>query len=83
MALGYHVTLVRDATAALTKERLHAAHELTGPTYAHAILKASELMRRCQKPSTLRRIASRSDGIRGYCDARKGCIAGTARYALA
>ncbi|MGW5479200.1 isochorismatase family cysteine hydrolase [Streptomyces sp. NPDC004008] len=29
--LGYHVTLVRDATAALSPERMHAAHELTGP----------------------------------------------------
>jgi len=44
MELGYHVTLVRDATAAFTKERMHAAHELTGPTYAHAILKTSELI---------------------------------------
>jgi nicotinamidase-related amidase len=44
MELGYHVTLVRDATAAFTKDRMHAAHELTGPTYAHAILKTSELM---------------------------------------
>jgi nicotinamidase-related amidase len=34
--LGYHVTLVRDATAAFTKEMMHAAHELNGPTYAHA-----------------------------------------------
>jgi nicotinamidase-related amidase len=44
MELGYHVTLVRDATAAFTKDRMHAAHELTGPTYAHAILETSELM---------------------------------------
>ena len=44
MELGYHVTLVRDATAAFTKEMMHAAHELNGPTYAHAILKAGELI---------------------------------------
>jgi len=44
MELGYHVTLVRDATAAFTKEMMHAAHELNGPTYAHAILKTSELI---------------------------------------
>lgn len=44
MELGYHVTLVRDATAAFTQDRMHAAHELTGPTYAHAILKTSELI---------------------------------------
>jgi nicotinamidase-related amidase len=42
--LGYHVTLVRDATAAYTKEMMHAAHELNGPTYAHAILNTGELI---------------------------------------
>jgi nicotinamidase-related amidase len=42
--LGYHVTLVRDATAAVSKEMMHAAHELNGPTYAHAILNTSELI---------------------------------------
>ena len=42
--LGYHVTLVRDATAAYSKEMMHAAHELNGPTYAHAILNTSELI---------------------------------------
>ena len=42
--LGYHVTLVRDATAAFSHEMMHAAHELNGPTFAHAILKTSELI---------------------------------------
>jgi nicotinamidase-related amidase len=42
--LGYHVTLVRDATAAFSKELMHAAHELNGPTYAHAILTTDELI---------------------------------------
>ncbi len=42
--LGYHVTLVRDATAAYSKEMMHAAHELNGPTYAHAILSTGELI---------------------------------------
>lgn len=42
--LGYHVTLVRDATAAFSTEMMHAAHELNGPTYAHAILTTSELI---------------------------------------
>jgi nicotinamidase-related amidase len=41
--LGYHVTLVRDATAALKPEMMHAAQELNGPTYAHAILTTREL----------------------------------------
>ena len=44
MELGYHVTLVRDATAAFTKEMMHAAHELNGPTFAHAILKTDEMV---------------------------------------
>jgi nicotinamidase-related amidase len=42
--LGYHVTLVRDATAAFSPEAMHAAHNINGPTYAHAILSTSELL---------------------------------------
>jgi nicotinamidase-related amidase len=42
--LGYHVTLVRDATAAFSLEAMHAAHEINGPNYAHAILTTSELL---------------------------------------
>ena len=42
--LGYHVTLVRDATAAFSHEAMHAAHEINGPTYAHAILGTEELL---------------------------------------
>ncbi|WP_329042690.1 cysteine hydrolase [Streptomyces sp. NBC_00178] len=42
MELGYHVTLVRDATAAFLPEMMHAAHELNGPTYAHAITTTDE-----------------------------------------
>ena len=44
MELGYHVTLVRDATAAFTRELMRAAHELNGPTYAHAIVTTRELI---------------------------------------
>jgi nicotinamidase-related amidase len=36
--LGYHVTLVRDATAAFKTEAMHAAHAINGPTYAHQIV---------------------------------------------
>ncbi|SOF02361.1 Nicotinamidase-related amidase [Streptomyces sp. OV198] len=43
MELGYHVTLVRDATAAFLPEMMHAAHDLNGPTYAHTITTATEL----------------------------------------
>lgn len=42
--LGYHVTLVRDATAAMSFEAMHAAHVVNGPTYAHSILTTAELV---------------------------------------
>lgn len=42
--LGYHATLVKDATAAFSEDRMHSAHELNGPTYAHAILTTAELL---------------------------------------
>lgn len=45
MELGYHVTLVRDATAAFSSQMMHAAHELNGPTFAHAILDTAQLLR--------------------------------------
>lgn len=42
--MGYHVTLVRDATAAFKPEMMHAAHELNGPTFAHSIVTTDELI---------------------------------------
>ena len=51
MELGYHVTLVRDATAAFSHEAMHAAHAINGPTYAHAILTTEELLARLESPS--------------------------------
>jgi len=42
--MGYHVTLVRDATAALKPEMMYAAHELNGPTFAHSIVTTDELI---------------------------------------
>ena len=42
MDFGYHVTLVRDATAAFSHEMMHAAHHLNGPTFAHSILTTQE-----------------------------------------
>jgi nicotinamidase-related amidase len=50
MELGYHVTLVRDATAAFQGEMMHSAHELDGPFYAQAILTTSELLAALPKP---------------------------------
>ncbi|MES2460576.1 MAG: isochorismatase family cysteine hydrolase [Armatimonadota bacterium] len=44
MELGYHVTLVTDATAAFSLDRMHAAHELNGPTFAHAIVTTKTLI---------------------------------------
>lgn len=42
--LGYHVTLVRDATAAFKPEAMHAAHVLNGPTYAHQIATSADVI---------------------------------------
>ena len=44
--LGYHVTLIRDATAAPSPEAMHAAHDINAPTFAHAILTSRELIAR-------------------------------------
>ncbi|GGL49318.1 isochorismatase [Pseudomonas brenneri] len=45
MEMGYHVTLVKDATAAFSHEAMHAAHEINGPSYAHAILTTEALLK--------------------------------------
>jgi nicotinamidase-related amidase len=44
MELGYHVTLVRDATAARSSEAMTAALDIDGPTFAHAILTTAQLV---------------------------------------
>jgi nicotinamidase-related amidase len=44
MELGYHVTLIKDATAAFSQEGMHAALEVNGPQFAHAILTTNELL---------------------------------------
>ena len=46
--LGYHVTLVKDATAAFKREMMHSAHELNGPTYAHSIVDTRALVQALQ-----------------------------------
>lgn len=38
MEIGSSATLVRDATAAFNTECLHTAHDIIGPTFAHAIV---------------------------------------------
>jgi nicotinamidase-related amidase len=42
--LGYHVTLVRDATAAASARAMDCAHEINGPTFAHEILSTTDLL---------------------------------------
>lgn len=44
MELGYHVTLVNNATAAYSWDHMNAAHQLNGPTFAHSILSTEELL---------------------------------------
>jgi nicotinamidase-related amidase len=44
MELGYHVTLIKDAIAALSHEGMHAALEVNGPLFTHAILTTKELL---------------------------------------
>ena len=46
MELGYHDTMVKDATAAFSKEAMHAAHVVNAPAYAHArvVTTTSELI---------------------------------------
>jgi nicotinamidase-related amidase len=44
MELGYHVTLITDATAAFEPEGMHTAHEVNGPRFAHALLTPEELL---------------------------------------
>ena len=44
MELGYHVTLVRDAIAAFSRDGMQAALEVNGPTFAHSILTTKELL---------------------------------------
>jgi nicotinamidase-related amidase len=51
MELGYHVTLVRDATSARSLEALHAAMNIDGPTYAHEIVTTAELVAAMKSPA--------------------------------
>jgi len=44
MELGYHVTLVKDATAAFSAAGMEAAHAVNAPTFAHAIVTTDELL---------------------------------------
>jgi hypothetical protein len=39
-----HVTPVKDATSAFSKETMHAAYDLNGPSFAYKILTTAELV---------------------------------------
>jgi nicotinamidase-related amidase len=53
MELGYHVTLIKDVTAAFEPEGMHAAHEVNGPRFARAILTTKELIAALPKGGAL------------------------------
>jgi nicotinamidase-related amidase len=55
MELGYHVTLVKDATAAFNPEGMVAA-AINGPMYAHAIMTTEELLAALPQPSADRAV---------------------------
>jgi hypothetical protein len=44
MELGFHVTPVRDGTAARSREALNATLNIDGPTFAHESLTTAELI---------------------------------------
>jgi nicotinamidase-related amidase len=44
MELGYNITLVKDATAAFSREHMHAAVELNAPLWANAVLPTDEVV---------------------------------------
>ena len=44
--LGYHVTLVTNATVATDTDAMRAAHAINGPHYAHAILSTGDMLAR-------------------------------------
>lgn len=49
MELGYHVTLVKDATSAFSEEAMHVSHDVNAPFYAHAVLTTAELLAKLPK----------------------------------
>src|SRR6185312_14486792 len=61
--LGYHVTLVKDATAAFSEEMMYAAHDLNGPTFAHAIVTTAELLAALACTSTPGRAIPATNGV--------------------
>jgi len=48
--LGYDVTVVRDATAALSEEEMHTAIDINLPNYANAIVTTGEIVESLPSP---------------------------------
>jgi nicotinamidase-related amidase len=42
--LGYHVTLIRDAIGAFSRDEMNITFDVNAPTYAHAILTTNEFL---------------------------------------
>ena len=70
MELGYHVTLMSDATAAFSHETMHAAHHLNGPTFAHATLTTQELLARLPGALSRKTFSRRTTSSAALRDAR-------------
>lgn len=51
--LGYHVTLVRDATAARYREAMHVALDIDAPTFAHEVLTTVDLIAAIEASATV------------------------------
>jgi nicotinamidase-related amidase len=68
--LGYDVTVVTDATAALSVEAMHAALEVNLPNYASAVVSTSELLGSIVLLSTDARSLAHADDQSGLAPAR-------------
>ena len=44
MELGYHVTLITDATAGFSWDEMDASHRVNAPTFAHAVLNTTDFV---------------------------------------
>lgn len=53
MELGYHVTLVKDATSAFSEEAMHVSHEVNAPFFAHAVTTTAELIAQLPKATAV------------------------------
>jgi nicotinamidase-related amidase len=64
MELGYHVTLIKDATSAYNPDSMRVAHEVTGPTFAHNITTTAEFVEQINGRELESRVEERGNGLR-------------------